>query len=237
MKLALIPLSLLLALSPAARAAPPTPEEEARVFSQIRQRMQAFTSKYRGVRSTRRVRVREYDPDDNKLRRTMDKVQQFDNLIYASPQIKVQGCAIDNKRVPTKRCAEKRKRKPLHPVFDKDGSRHYRVKIIGAKTVRERQCFEVRVTPLKKTEKHFSGLMYFDAENLQLLMLDGRLADYPFGLQKFHIRLLFKRHQGFAVVEKGRLDFTIHVPIFVNKRLVSTFSATNFSLLPRSNLP
>ena len=91
--------------------------------------------------------------------------------------------------------------------------------------------YHLRVLPLERTERHFDGVMTFDAESLRLLSYRGSLADYPFGLKDFDLAIDFDEWEGKPVAATTRLEMTLYVPLILNVKVISQSVAFDQRLL------
>ena len=237
MKSRITPLLLMATLvSPPCLAAPLTPAAEARLLSRVRNKWQQYASKYRGDFSRRSTVIKEYDPDTNKLKQTKEVRADFFNYLHKPPFSHVVSCKVDGKKADLGECKPRGKRKIFHHVFGRDGQKHYAVKIVGTSTIRGLDCYKIKVTAKKKTDRHFKGYLYLQTRDLRLVLMEGMVASLPFPLKEFWLKLLFKEmpsHPGVAVVSSGQMTMRIKVPMFVNMRAQARFRAWGHRLIKR----
>lgn len=237
MKSRIAPLLIMATLGSApAQATPLNAADEARVLAQVRQRWQRFTARYRGDFSRRSMVLEEYDPKTNKLLHTKQIRQDFFSYLSKPPYAHTVSCKVDGKKADLGECKPRGKRKIFHHVFGRDGQKHYAVKIVGTSTIRGLDCYKIKVTAKKKTDRHFKGYLYLQTRDLRLVLMEGMVASLPFPLKEFWLKLLFKEmpsHPGVAVVSSGQMTMRIKVPMFVNMRAQARFRAWGHRLIKR----
>jgi len=223
---------LLLALPRPASAV--TPEEEARILGAIRARMERFKQKYRGVVYTRKGTVKEYD-GKGRLEKTRVAEQEVREEPGKAPAVTLKSCLVDGKPEAISECQPKQRRepKPMLPIFEEEGRKHYRTPIVGEAMIGKTACYKVRIDPLQRTEQHFAGHMYFAKESLQPVQLEGSIASFPTGLKSFYLKINFRQKGEYSVAVAGYIDIWVHIPLIKRGRIVTATVGWGHRFIPR----
>jgi hypothetical protein len=223
---------IVLATSPRPALAGVTPEEEARILTAVRDRLERFKQRYRGVVYTRRGTVKEYD-GKGRLERTRVAEQEVREEPGKAPVVTIRSCLVDGKPAAPEECKGKREPKPMLPIFEAEGRKHYRTPVVGEAMVGRTACFKVRIEPLQRTEQHFAGHMYFAKASLQPVQLEGSIASFPTGLKSFYLKLNFRQQGDYAVAVAAYMDLWVHVPLIKRGRIVTTSVGWGHRFVPR----
>lgn len=226
----------LLALPCRAAAAPPTAAEQRRIIGQLAARYSDYARRYRGVFSRRKVLVRGYDVSSGKLRETKAARRDYFEYLDKAPSWRTVSCQVDGKPAPVKDCEPKGGVKPMLQPLAPGWDKHYRLSIVGQRMVGQTLCHTVQVSPLKRSERHFSGKLYVAKTDLRLMLLEGKIARLPFPIKEFWTKVYFDKHPGqpkYVVATKGRVRLRIKVPLVLHGRLVIDFTAWGHRFLPR----
>ncbi|MBN1496489.1 MAG: hypothetical protein JXA07_06955 [Spirochaetes bacterium] len=209
---------------------PVTQEESDRVIAALKKRGIEMYRTYTGVESLRTEIVREYDPDTGTLKSTSEVSMKRKDYYYKDPDIEVLSYIKDGKEMkPSK--FRIMKSAPSFPVFDERGDEHYSITIEDKVKINGKACYRVRVTPRKKTMRHFSGDIFFRTDTLDTVRLEGTVAKLDFPLTSFRIELHMAPHNGVPVLQSGTVEVRVHVPIFYPDTLIVTSIATRESRL------
>lgn len=233
-----IRLLLLLVPVAVAGAAPPvaviSPAEEARVLAAIRRREQRFLARFQGIAEHRRAVVREYNRDGNRLLRTTRSEVDWVHYFYRRPDVQIRSCAIDGVAVADARCATRWHRLMPHvQIFDRDAHRHYRVRIVDLVTMDGQRCYRLEVQPRLRTARHFVGQIYVRVDNLQLVQMEGTVADLPFFIRHVFLKLAFHGYDEFSGLARGYVDVWLGIPLVYKRRIVTRFTARGHRPVPR----
>jgi hypothetical protein len=124
-------------------------------------------------------------------------------------------------------------RKPVYPPFDADNDKNYTIRLLGKKMIADIQCWEFDVIPKKKTTRHLKGKMYFSVNGLDLVLIEGTVADYPIGVKSLFIEIYFKKLGEAYVASRGTYTFVVDIPLFYpHKKFVQTFTSRDDRLIP-----
>lgn len=209
-----------------------TPTEASGLLDRIYAHISEFEKAFPSTHMRRVMTTREYDPGNNKLKKTSVAEQEVWTRVGELPRIEVLSCTIDGKTAAVEECQGRRRaREPLYRVFGPDGRKHYRLELVDDGPDGDASVYKVRAIPLERTERHFEGEFTFNAETLSLLQMQGTMADYPMGLKNFELRLDFDERDGLPVIAKTRMEMTIYVPLIINRRVVSESVSSDQRLL------
>ena len=217
-------------------AAPLNPAEEARLFAEVRRKWQQYTTKYSGDFSRRSTVLKEYDPDSGKLKKTKELRADFFNYLYKPPYSHVISCKVDGKKADLGDCKPRGKRKVFHHVFDSNGHSHYAVKVVSTPTIRGVPCYKIKVTPKKRTDRHFMGHLYLEKKTMRLVLMEGTAARFPFMLKEMWLKMYFKQmpgHPGIGVISDGTMLFRVKIPLIIHMRIKGRFRAWGHRLIRR----
>jgi hypothetical protein len=226
----LVMLSLLALPAPARSAV--TPEEEARILGVIRDRLERFRQRYRGVVYTRKGTVKEFDGKGG-LEKTRIAEQEVREEPGKPPVVTIRSCLVDGKPAGPEECKGKREPKAMLPIFEAEGRKHYRTPIVGEAMVGRTACYKVRIDPLQRTEQHFAGHMFFAKDSLQPVQLEGSIASFPTGLKSFYLKINFRQKGEYSVAVAAYMDLWVHVPLIKRGRIVTTSTGWGHRFLPR----
>jgi hypothetical protein len=219
-------------VAPPAAATPPA--EEARILAAIRSREQRFLTRFQGIAERRRAVVRMYGPDGDRPIRTTRSEVDWVHYFYRRPDVKIRSCAVDGVAAANDRCVTRWQRLMPHvQIFDRDGLRHYRVRISGLVTLNGQRCYRLEVQPRVRTSRHFVGQVYVRVDDLQLVQMEGTVADLPFFVQHVFLRLAFRGYDGFAGLARGYVDVWLGIPLIYKRRIVTRFTARGHRPVPR----
>ena len=209
-----------------------TPAGTSDILDRIYAHVSEFEKAFPSAHMRRVMTTREYDPGNNKLKKTSVAEQEVWTRVGELPRIEVHSCTIDGKTVAVDECqSQRRAREPLYRVFGPDGRKHYRLELVDDGPDGDASVYKVRVIPLERTERHFEGEFTFHAESLALRQMQGTMADYPMGLKNFQLKLDFDERDGLPVIATTRMEMTLYVPLIINKRVVNESVASDQRLL------
>jgi hypothetical protein len=99
------------------------------------------------------------------------------------------------------------------PIWDADGPRHYRVLVVGRDQYRGQPCYLLKVEPKKKSKRHFAGTVRVHAETLDLIMMEGGMADIPFGVDAVHFKAMFRQLGDVALYDAFEMEVRVDIPL------------------------
>lgn len=190
-----------------------------------------------GHSSRREIVRRDYDTDDGALRSTYVVEADVWGWLGEADRMKVLKCERNGKAVDLSDCEPKLEGDPLYPMFGESGRDHYQLEFVREVERNDVASYQVRVVPKQETARHFKGDLFFRKDTLSLLSVEGGLADHPFGLQKFQLRLDFKDKDGRSLLVSGTSDATLYVLFLVDTRIVTEFEASRQRLLAPDEKP
>ena len=210
---------------------PGTLEQE--IISRIKARTAPVYQKYIGVESTREIVSRQYDSRDNSYRGGYTVLVRRKEYFYKKATYKVLKYVRDGKEEPSWKYNYPT-REPVYMPFDPESDNNYIIKLIGKKTIAGIPCWEFDVAPRKDTARHLKGKIYFTISGLNLIFLEGTIADYPIGLQSLAMSIYFKKLDDACVMDRGTYTFTVHVPLFYPyRKFEQTFRSGGDRLIPK----
>lgn len=183
--------------------------------------------KYVGAFSKRDAKVTVSDPDDGDVTSTIEIEVDVWEYHGEHPTRKVRSCRIDGEDVALEKCEEKQRLEPPYRLFAEDSEKHYRFEYGGEGTWEGKPTYQIRIVPLEETQRHLKGTLHVGRDELRLAGFDVTLADYPFGLQSFALQMSFEQKDGSPILDHGKSDATIYVPLVINERRVTEFRASD----------
>ena len=202
------------------------------IIDRIYEHVSQMEKKFPNTHIRRTMTVRELDPDSGKVRKTSISDQDVSTRIGEHPQIKILSCSIDGANAKPEACKRKqRDRKPPLRLFGPSGHDHYRFELALQKPEDNKESYRLRVIPKQKTDRHFTGVLEFDARDLSLRSYRGTIADFPLGMKEMEMEFFFDNVDGRSVPSKTRMDMTLYLPLVLNSRVVSE-SVTSESRIP-----
>jgi hypothetical protein len=107
----------------------------------------------------------------------------------------------------------------MYAIFGRNSDTHYRFQYEGEKTIQGHECHVIRVIPRKKTNRHFSGLVYMRKKDLAMVMMRGTKADLPASTRSLNINVMLgPTSAGVRLPVSTNVRFQVHVPIFFPNR-------------------
>ncbi len=196
-------------------------EESKRILTGIFSKYIPIYTKYRGVESTSRNVIREYDPKTNVLKSTTEVVLRRKDYFYEKPEIKPLSLKKDGKETDPSgyRSWET---KPGYLVFDKNGNDHYLFKIVDTRIINKRECYRIEVLPKKMTSRHFQGKIYCAVDTLDIVQTVGGAADLDFPIKYFWSEFDYTLVNKVPVAQSGTLKVRIDIPVIYPDTLIVT---------------
>ena len=219
---------LIVALGRSSPAGASDPE----IIERIYRHVSSFEKSYPASVARRKMEVREVDPRSGEVRKTATSLQEVELRVGEAPKIKILECQIDGQDAEAQDCQRRENsRKPLYRIFGPQGRDHYRLELMPPEDPADASVHRLRVVPLERTQRHFDGVMTFDAESLRLLHYRGSLADYPVGLKDFNLEIAFSAWEGKPVPSTTLMEMTLYVPLILNVKVISQSVAFDQRLL------
>lgn len=187
-----------------------------------------FYQKYKGVESKRVVTAVSKDPDDGKVLKKFKATISRKDFFYKTPKLKALKYS-ENGKPGDLDDYDTREIEPFFPLFDKNSEKNYFFKKIGEKKVDGKDCIEYRVDAKKKTERHFTGLVYIDKDTKTLVKLKGTLAKRHWALKKYDFTFNYEDYKGFPVIARGKVTARVKVFLIVSDNITDYDIKVKFS--------
>jgi len=170
-------------------------------------------------------RIERRDSESGRLKELKEIVVRSRDYFYSDREVEVLEVKDltegDAKQLSPSDYKVRGSRVPLHPLFDAQGPSHYRVSLEAPEEKFGHQCAVLRFIPLKRTKRHFEGRAFIDLKRLDLIAIDGGLADTPFGVDEMRVRYRFRQVGPVIVNDGGQLRLIIDVPIVFPDNLIT----------------
>ena len=123
----------------------------------------------------------------------------------------------------------------MYPIFGRNSDSHYRYTYGGVKSVQGQECHVIRIVPRKKTNRHFSGLVYMSKKDLAMVMMSGTKAELPAATRSLNMNVIMGPTSAkVRLPVSTNVRFHVHVPVFYpNRKFQIWTTMTNHSLIPR----
>ncbi len=201
------------------------------ILVQIIERGRAFENAYLGSFSRREAKVEVLGGDGGDPKMTREIVVDVWDYHGEPPINEVRECKIDSEPVELAECVEKRQLDPVYRLFGAKSAEHYRMEYRGLSTWKGQASHKIGVIPLEETMRHLKGDVFFHDETLRVVGMNVTLGDYPFGLKDLSIQLSFAEQEGKPVIESGDTSVHVYVPLLINERTHTRFTASMQRLL------
>ena len=202
-------------------AAAISPEESDRILTGIFNKYIPIYTKYRGVESTSKNIIREYNAQNNVLKSTSEVTLRRKDYFYAEPEVKVLSYKKDGKDKDPSAYRSKES-KPGYLAFDRKGTDHYTLKIMDKKMIGKRECYRIDVLPKKATPRHFKGEIYCAADTLDLVQSVGGAGALEFPIKQFWAAFDYMLVNNVSVAKAGTMKVLVDVPVFYPNKLIVT---------------
>jgi hypothetical protein len=232
-------LALSIGLSHESGAEPVNPNESSNqeTLARILERAKEFEKMYVGSYSRRRVTTKILDGSSGKLKRKQIAVVDVWERHGEHPTNHVRQCTLNDKPVDIKKCVDPRRLEPAYRLFAEaeNGELRYRFRYTALDSWKGQASHKIRIIPVKKTLRHLEGDIFFHIDTLQIVGMKITLADYPFGLKELSIELNFEDRDGRPVIASGESSATLYVPLLINDRALTVFTASQQRLLTKED--
>lgn len=198
-----------------------SPQESERILTGIFNKYIPVYTQYRGVESTSRSVIREYDARTRALKSTMEVIANRKDYFYDPPEIKVLSYRKDGRNQDP---ADYRawEMKPGYPVFDPRGTDHYTLKIVERKMIGNRECFRIVVSPKQATARHFKGDIYCATDTLDIVRTDGGAGELVFPIKQFRAVFGYRQVNNVSMVQSGMIEMMVDLPVIYPHALILT---------------
>lgn len=188
------------------------------LFDKLYQKYSKVYDTHKGVKSTRELTAISKDPETgNVLKKFSAKIVRLD-YFYKTPDITALEYS-ENGEPGNKKDYDTREIEPFYPVFDKNGKKNYRLERSGFETVNGIKCVRIKVTPAKKSARHFSGFIYVDPVKLELIKLKGTVAKFHWAMKQYDFEYLYYDFNGFHAVKAAKITARVKVVLFVSDNI------------------
>jgi hypothetical protein len=200
--------------------------------SKIRAKITPLYQKYIGVESTREIVSKQYDSRDDSFLGGYTVLLRRKEFFYKRAKYKVLKFIKNGAEEPSWKY-NYITRKPAYQPFDPDTDKNYTITLTGKQIIKNIPCWEFDISPKKKTSRHIIGKVYFTIKGLDLYMLKGTVASYPFGLKNLYFEIFFKKFQDAYIMSNGIYTFIVDIAIFYpHKKFVQVFTSYDDVLIP-----
>ncbi len=202
------------------------------VLGRIRAKTQRIFAAYDGVEAQRHIVSRQYNSKTNEL------IGGYEVWLIRTEYFRKKASYrvlkyVKNERVMPPSDYNFRTREPPHMPFLGDNDLHYEERIDGITDMAGERCYRVQIIPKKKTSRHIRGYGYFSVKGLDLLYIEGSVANHPLGVKSVEVKLHFKRLGDVSVISHGIYIFEVHIPLFYpHRRFEQHVSSSGDRLIP-----
>lgn len=205
-------------------------EESGRILTRILNKYIPIYTKYRGVESTSKNIIQEYDPETNVLKSTTEVILHRKDYFYEKPEIKPLSLKKDGKNMdPSK--YRSWETKPAYLAFDKKGTENYILRVIEKDNIHKKECYRIEVLPRKATSRHFKGEIYCAVDTLDVVHTVGGAADLEFPIKYFWSEFDYTLVNKVPVAQSGTLEIRINLPVIYPDTLIVTSTTIQESKL------
>lgn len=208
--------------------------DSAQLYRALRDKYRPMYEKYAGVESTSQVETRRYDSKSGALKETSQLLTRGRQYFYRKPERQVLKYVKDGVELDPDDADRGGGGEPMHPIWDAQGPSHYDVRVVGRQTLRGQPCYVLRISPRQRTVRHFEGTVLVNAETLDLVQLQGGMADVPFGVERISFKADLKQHGEISVYERFEMEAAVDIPLlYPDVRFVSVSTALSSRPIPR----
>lgn len=199
---------------PAATLAQPSSLPDADdLYARIRAHYRPMYEKYQGVEDRSRVETRRYDSKSGELKESSQFVAAKRNYFYRKGEQRILKTIKDGVETDTRDDDWSDAGEPMIAIWDADGPRHYRVQVTGRDEYRGKLCYVLEVEPQKKSKRHFAGTVRVNVDTLDLVMMEGGMADIPLGAISIRFTAVFRQQGDVSLYDTFELEAFGHVPV------------------------
>jgi len=214
-----------LVTSTSARAQAALPDSD-ELYHRVIEHYRPMYERYRGVAVKTEVKMQVYDSETQALRESIAVQLEEKQFFWDVPETKVKSYT-KNGKVEDPDDYSTDDSEPMYPVFDAKGPTNYSVKVLTIAERQGRRCYVFEVQAKKRTERHFVGKAYVDAETLDLVFMEGTFAKRPFGVDRVSVQITARQEGPVLVFERFESQALVDVPLlFPDARVVYTGTVT-----------
>ena len=203
------------------------------VIEKIRHKYAQQYERYKGFTSTGEFNTRILNSNTGNETGTTYVLQQRKDYFGARPEIKAIKY-IDNGKEKNPSDYKPMPVEPGHLLFDSQHDSHYNVTVTGRKKINGQDCYELKITPLAKTDKHIMGMLYCSVADYRPVYLEGSLAKMPAGMESMRMKFYYAVKGEPFVLQKSWYDMVIDIPVvFPDKRLIIDGTYRNVTMIAK----
>ena len=202
------------------------------IINRIRQRALAGYRRYRGIETRREINTEEYNAETGRLKSTSRALIIFREYFYEIPDTRVLRYTENGQKKPVSDYRKSRDM-PGYPVFDEEGAKRYRVKVVGYKMIENQRCYQIEIQPKQKTRRHFAGALYARVDNLEIILIEGTVGDLPLGIKELHTKLFTRSSGELTVLRSGIIKLRVYLPLLYP----DTYYVTSITVLEHRPIP
>ena len=183
------------------------------LFERIIEHYRPMYAKYRGIETKSHSETKIYDSETSTLEDTMTMLYVGREFFYEEREGEILEYTKNGEKLDPDEAQQGRSSDPMYPIWDSNGPKHYRIKVLKQTILRRKPCYALQIIPKDDTERHFQGTFFVHAETLDLVYMDGTMADLPFGVDSMSFKFYFKQQGDLAVVDHGSTAAAVDIPI------------------------
>lgn len=210
----------------------PLDRSETSILAQLKNKYQKGYENFSGVEGIYMLDIKEMNPNNaNKVVSTGKAKVIRRDFFYKKPDLVVLEYEKDGKALsPSK--YNPPSFEPIFPLFDKDGEKHYNIKIQGIIEKKGKAMYKMRVVPKKKGIRYFTGYAYYDKENLQPISMRGSLAANYFFLKEIFLEMGQREVNGMPAMQSMVIQTRVFAPMIIkDRRYVTRMRAKSLKLI------
>ena len=208
-----------------------TPDFSKQLVEQIRTKTLQMKSTYAGIEFNEDSTIKTFDSKKEELQETIRVLLVKRDFHQRDTEITVLQYEKNGEEQPLSEY-EPREEKPQYQVFAEDSDKYYDIDVVARKTVNDKNCYQLKITPKEKTARHIKGDLYYTIDTLELVRFEGTIADFTFGLKELHIIVDYRTLDGIPVPLSSAINLVAHVPIiYPNKKVEITSVISNQKII------
>jgi hypothetical protein len=189
-----------------------TPEQSEKIIGKIYKKYAPVYKKYEGTLSTRQVDVVEYNPITNQMINRSSASLIRKDYFYKKSEITVLQFTQNDKPMKASDY-QSREERPGPQVLDEEGRKIYSARITRNTIVENKKCYQMEVVPWKKSPQLFEGSFYFTRDTLDLVLVEGTVAELSYPLKEFSMKLYFEMINDLPALRSGSFIMRVYIPV------------------------
>ncbi|TGK35914.1 hypothetical protein EHQ12_08455 [Leptospira gomenensis] len=188
-------------------------EDLNQIFETIKQNSRNSISKFKGIDYRRDLIVTETNSETGQKISVSQISTRRVEYYYERPVI-VALSYVKNGQALSPKEYEPERASPTYPIFDDQSQDHYSYRISGPVTIRDKFCYEIEVSPLQSSPRHFKGKIYYEKNSLKPYYLEGTVAKRGFGVKNLYFRMFLElTKENVPYVKSGEIFIKSYVPL------------------------